>query len=180
MTRPVIDAAQGCRRRCLAKANRLRSAQSGEGRSCLNSGVFPSGRLRRVRRSTSSQAGRHFRVEHTCGQPLIQPQEDAPRSVAPRRHDRGNRVDACTGSEQPVGFHATIDQCLELPFATVVLGITVTVKRLDVTEAGDIVAICHRGRELQPIPALELPLPNPPPSGWERIEAYRRWARERW
>jgi hypothetical protein len=26
---------------------------------------------------------------------------------------------------------------------------------------------------------LELPLRDPPPTGWEWIEAYRRWARER-
>ena len=43
-----------------------------------------------------------------------------------------------------------------------------------------IVAICHRWRERQAIPILELPLPDPLPSGWEWIEAYRRWAKGRW
>lgn len=69
---------------------------------------------------------------------------------------------------------------LKLPFETVVLGSTVTVKKVDVTTAGDIVAVCSRGRERQAIPILELPLPDSPPDGWEWIEAYRRWARGRW
>ena len=89
-------------------------------------------------------------------------------------------VDAYTESEQAVGFHATLDQRLRYPFATVVLGTTVTVKKIDVTAAGMIVAICYRGRERQVIPIVELPLPDPPPTGWEWIEAYRRWARGRW
>jgi hypothetical protein len=89
-------------------------------------------------------------------------------------------VDAYTESEQAVGFHATLDQHLQCPFDTVVLGTTVTVKKFDVTAAGTIVAICYRGRERQAIPILELPLPDPPPTGWEWIEAYRRWTRGRW
>jgi hypothetical protein len=89
-------------------------------------------------------------------------------------------VDAYTESEQAVGFHATLDQRLQCPFETVVLGTTVTVKKIDVSAAGTIVAICYRGRDRQAIPILELPLPDPPPTGWEWIEAYRRWARGRW
>jgi hypothetical protein len=61
-----------------------------------------------------------------------------------------------------------------------VLGTTVTVKKVDVTAAGNIVAICYRGRERQAIPILELSLPDPPPAGREWIEAYRRSARGRW
>jgi hypothetical protein len=57
-----------------------------------------------------------------------------------------------------------------------VLGMTVSVKRVDITEAIDVVAVCYRGRDRQAIPILELPLPHPPPTGWEWIEAYRRWA----
>ena len=86
-------------------------------------------------------------------------------------------VDVYTPSEQAVGFHATIEQHLALPFETVVLGTIVTVKKVAVTAAGHIVAVCHRGRERQVIPIIELPLPDPPPAGWEWIEAYRRWAR---
>jgi hypothetical protein len=89
-------------------------------------------------------------------------------------------VDAYTEAEQAVGFHATIGQHLAVPFETVVLGATVTVKKIDVTVRGDLVAICFRGRERQAILLLDLPLPNPRPDGWEWIEAYRRWSRGRW
>jgi hypothetical protein len=86
-------------------------------------------------------------------------------------------VDAYTESEQVVGFHTMIDMHLDLPFEIVVLGVAATVKKVDVTAAGEIVALCYRGRERQAIPILALPLPDPPPAGWEWIEAYRRWAR---
>ena len=89
-------------------------------------------------------------------------------------------VDAYNEAEQAVGFHATIEQHLALPFETVVLGTIVTVRKLDVIASGNIVAFCYRGRERQAIPILELPLPHPLPVGWEWIEAYRRWARGRW
>jgi hypothetical protein len=86
-------------------------------------------------------------------------------------------VDAYTESEQVVGFHATIDMHLDLPFQTVVLGVAVVVKKVDVTTAGEIVALCYRGRERQAISILELPWPDPSPAGWEWIEACRRWTR---
>lgn len=89
-------------------------------------------------------------------------------------------VDAYTDAEQAVGFHATIEQYLALPFETVVLGADVTVKKIDVTARGEIIAVCYRGRERQAVPILDLPLPAPPPAGWEWVEAYRRWARGRW
>lgn len=107
----------------------------------------------------------------------------ARRRIAPSRLDAMIEeaiVDAYTESEQAVGFHATLDQHLHCPFEALVLGTTVTVRKVDVTAAGNIVAICYRGRERQAIPILELPLPDPPPAGWEWIEAYRRWARGRW
>ena len=89
-------------------------------------------------------------------------------------------VDAYNEAEQAVGFHATIEQHLALPFETVVLGTIVTVRKLDVIAPGHIVAVRYRGRERQAIPILELPLPHPLPVGWEWIEAYRRWARGCW
>jgi hypothetical protein len=89
-------------------------------------------------------------------------------------------VDAYGESEQAIGFHATIEQHLALPFEAVVLGVAVIVKKVDVAEGGHIVAIFHRGRERQAIPILELPVPDPLPSGWEWIEAYRRWNKGRW
>ncbi len=70
-----------------------------------------------------------------------------------------------------------IEAHLSLPFQTTVLGVEVTVDKLDITERGDIVARCRRGSERQWVSMLELPLPDPPPYGWEWIEAYRYWAR---
>jgi hypothetical protein len=64
---------------------------------------------------------------------------------------------------------------LAVPFATQVLGIDLTVRRVELTGSG-IVAICHRGRIRQAIGILDLPLPDPPPDGVEWIEAYRHWA----
>jgi hypothetical protein len=45
-----------------------------------------------------------------------------------------------------------LEQELDLPFETTVLGMTVSVKRVDITDTNDIVAVCHRGRERQAIP----------------------------
>ena len=53
------------------------------------------------------------------------------------------------------------------------------VERVGLNDAEEIVAICHRGKDKQMISILDLPLPSPPPVGWEWIEAYRRWARGR-
>jgi hypothetical protein len=88
-------------------------------------------------------------------------------------------VDAYNESEQRVGFLTMIDENLALPFATQVLGIEVSVERIDMSAADAIVAVCRRGRTRQAIPILELPLPKPAPSGAEWIEAYRRWMRDR-
>jgi len=55
----------------------------------------------------------------------------------------------------------------------------VTVERIDLTEADEVVAICRRGRTRQRINVLDLPLPTPRPEGAEWIEAYRYWARRR-
>lgn len=88
-------------------------------------------------------------------------------------------VDAYGDSEQSVGFLTMIEQNLALPFTTHVLGIEVSVERVDITPADEIVAICRRGRKRQVIAILELPLPKPAPKGAEWIEAYRRWWRGR-
>jgi len=48
-------------------------------------------------------------------------------------------IDAYTESEQAGGFHAMIEQALDLPFETMVLGVPVIVKRVDVTDANDVV-----------------------------------------
>jgi hypothetical protein len=88
-------------------------------------------------------------------------------------------VDAYNESEQRVGFLTMIDDNLALPFATQVLGIEVSVERIDMSAADAIVAICRHGRTRQAIPIPELPLPKPAPRGAEWIEAYRRWMRDR-
>ena len=86
-------------------------------------------------------------------------------------------LDAYGESEQVCGFYTMLENDLELPFNTVVLGAEVTVERLDLTDDDHIVVLCRCGQERQRLPVLDLPLPEPPPKGWEWIEAYRRWAR---
>lgn len=88
-------------------------------------------------------------------------------------------VDAYNECERRVGFLTMIDENLALPFATQILGMEVSVERIDMSAADVIVAICRRGRARQAIPILELPLPTPAPRGAEWIEAYRRWVRGR-
>jgi hypothetical protein len=85
-------------------------------------------------------------------------------------------VDAYNESEQRTCLYTMLDERLEVPFKTEVLGVEVTVERVELTDAEEIVGICVRGRRRQAIPILELPLPAPPPRGSEWIEAYRRWA----
>jgi len=60
---------------------------------------------------------------------------------------------------------------------TAILGTPVRVERIDLNDSDEIVAVCRRGRHRQMIPILDLPLPSPPPAGWEWIAAYRHWAR---
>ncbi|HVT16064.1 MAG TPA: calcium-binding protein [Thermoanaerobaculia bacterium] len=86
-------------------------------------------------------------------------------------------VDCYNESEQRTGFYTMLEENLGLPFETDVLGVPVTVERIDLTRAEEIVAICRRGRARQAIPILDLPLPVPAPRGAEWIEAYRRWVR---
>lgn len=88
-------------------------------------------------------------------------------------------VDAYNDAEQAMGLFTMIEEHLTLPFETVILGVSVMVERVDVTDANEVVAICRRDRERQTIPILDLPLPSPAPSGSEWIAAYRYWARGR-
>jgi hypothetical protein len=84
-------------------------------------------------------------------------------------------VDACSESEQRVGFLTMLEEHLAVPFPTKILGVPVSVVRVDLNDADEIVALCRHGRQRQLIAILDLPLPSPPPSGWEWIEAYRHW-----
>jgi hypothetical protein len=84
-------------------------------------------------------------------------------------------VDAYGEAEQLTGWFCMLDEHVELPFETAVLGITVIVETLEQPSETRIVAVCRRGKARQPIDLLDLPLPSPAPAGTEWIEAYRHW-----
>jgi hypothetical protein len=86
-------------------------------------------------------------------------------------------VDAYDESEQSTGFFTMFEEHLEIPFTCQVLGVEVTVVKIDINDRDDIVTVCKRGNTRQALSILDLPLPNPRPKGWEWIEAYRQWAR---
>ena len=86
-------------------------------------------------------------------------------------------MDCYNESEQITGLYTMIEENLAVPFQTSVLGVEVTVEMVDLTEAEDIVVVCRREDVRQRMAILDLPLPDPPPDGWEWIEAYRYWAR---
>jgi hypothetical protein len=88
-------------------------------------------------------------------------------------------VDAYGEDEQRTAFLTMLEDNLGLPFETVLLDVSVVVEKVDLSEAGEIIAICRRGKSRQAVPILELPLPTPLPAGAEWIQAYRRWARGR-
>jgi hypothetical protein len=86
-------------------------------------------------------------------------------------------VDCYNDHEQITGLFTMIDEHLAVPFDTEVLGVTVTVTKVDLTIDHEIIALCRRDTHKQTIPILDLPLPMPPPDGAEWIEAYHRWSR---
>jgi hypothetical protein len=86
-------------------------------------------------------------------------------------------VDAYDEAEQMMGFYTMLEENLATPFKTEVLGVEVTVERLEMTDDEQIVAVCAREKSRQRIPILELPLPTTPPKGAEWIVAFRRWSR---
>jgi hypothetical protein len=74
-------------------------------------------------------------------------------------------VDAYGDDEQLAGFAVMIEDNLEVPFETTVLGVAVTVQKVTVRDG-------HH----QAISVLDLPLPEPPLRGAQWIAAYRHWA----
>ena len=86
-------------------------------------------------------------------------------------------VDAYNESEQASGLFTMMEDNLKLPFETEVLGVSVIVEKVDMTNDDQIVAVCARAGQKQEIPIVSLPLPSPPPEGWEWIAAYRYWRR---
>ncbi|MET8253417.1 hypothetical protein [Micromonospora sp. NPDC005197] len=84
-------------------------------------------------------------------------------------------VDAYGDDEQLTGLFTMIEEHLVVPFTTTVLGVEVTVLKVDLI-ADSIVAVCTRVRHRQRIGLLDLPLPTPAPDGRAWIDAYRQWA----
>ncbi len=77
--------------------------------------------------------------------------------------------------EEPLsGFHA-LEEHVDLPFSTMVLGVDVTVVEAALPSNGGLVAVPRRGGEPQSIDFRELPLPSPPVGG-DWIHVYRQWA----
>jgi hypothetical protein len=84
-------------------------------------------------------------------------------------------VDAYGESEQVTGFYTMMENDLELPFDTKILGVTAIVEGIDITEDDQLVAVCRKDKSKQRISLSELPLPSPLPKGAEWIVAYRYW-----
>jgi hypothetical protein len=55
-------------------------------------------------------------------------------------------TDAYGDSEQAVGFYTMMENDLAIPFTTQVLGVEVTVERIDMTDADEIVAVCREAQ----------------------------------
>jgi len=88
-------------------------------------------------------------------------------------------VDAYGEDEQLVGFEVHLQDSLQVPFETKVLGETVTVESVGLNDTSDMVATCRRGEHTLNVALADLPLPRPAPKGAEWIAAFRLW-REGW
>ena len=116
----------------------------------------------------------HMRSKRT---PKKQSEPDLPRSaraVLTAMIEEAT-VDCYNESEQAAAFFTVIEEKLTFPFETTILGAPVTVEQIRQGPGDHIVAICARGRALQAVPIVDLPLPSPPPAGAEWIDAYRYW-----
>ena len=119
------------------------------------------------------------------------PRSTQPRARARRRPEPGPSreqlerliedatVDCSNESEECTGLFEMIHEHLEIPFVTTVLGVAVKVTAVDITDDDQIVAVCRRGHDLLRVALLELPMPDPRPTGAEWVDAYRHWARPR-
>ncbi|MYY04989.1 hypothetical protein [Streptomyces sp. ATexAB-D23] len=85
-------------------------------------------------------------------------------------------VDTYDEVEAVNGFLAIIDEHLDVPFTTTVLGVEVSVVEIRLTNDSRMVARCVRNGLRQDIGLAELPLPQPPPAGAHWVDAYRRWS----
>jgi hypothetical protein len=68
-----------------------------------------------------------------------------------------------------------LENDLRLPFEAEILGMTVIVEGIDITEDDQFVAVCRKDKIKQRISLSELRLPSPLPTGAEWIVAYRYW-----
>jgi hypothetical protein len=85
-------------------------------------------------------------------------------------------VDAHDEDERRMGFLTMLQESVDVPFGTEVLGVPVEVTEIEANDAGEMVAVCEHGQHVQRVPVVDLPLPKPPPEGFEWIEAYRLFA----
>ena len=85
-------------------------------------------------------------------------------------------VDAYNEDEQASGFLSLIDENVELPFETKVLGAKVQVVEINQDDDGNLIAVCVRGAARQEIRLRDLVLPSNGPPGREWIEAYDLWS----
>ena len=86
-------------------------------------------------------------------------------------------VDCYDEYEQATGLFTMIQDELEIPFKTRVLGMEVAVVAIEQDDGGlGVVAVCERQGERQRLSLSDLPLPSPP-AGAQWIAAYRLWAR---
>lgn len=85
-------------------------------------------------------------------------------------------VDAHDDEEQRMGFLTMLQDNVDVPFETEVLGVLVEVTEIGTNDAEEIVAVCKHGRHVQRVSVVDLPLPKLPPEGFEWIEAYRLFA----
>jgi hypothetical protein len=88
-------------------------------------------------------------------------------------------VDCHDESEQVSGFFTMLEDGLALPFETTLLGVRVTVERIEMIDGDRIAALCARGGAVQLVALESLPLPSPLPQGAEWVEAWRRWLSRR-
>jgi hypothetical protein len=88
-------------------------------------------------------------------------------------------VDCYTESEEVTGIFTMLEENLAVPFATTLLGMEVTVERIEMNDADEIVAVCRLGGKRQRVSLVDLPLPEPRPKGAEWIDAFRRRAQRR-
>lgn len=74
-------------------------------------------------------------------------------------------VDAYGESEQETAFYTMLENDLQLPFETQILGVTATVESIDITGDDQLVAVCRAGKTRPRILVAELPLPSRPKKG---------------